>query len=86
MTNTRLSSKGQVIIPKVVRESHHWRSGQTLEVIDTPEGVLLRSKPPFAPTTLDEVAGSLPYAGPTVTLDEMEQAIAEGVRDHDDRG
>jgi len=86
MTTTQLSSKGQVIIPKAVRESHHWRPGQSLEVIVTPDGVLLRSKPPFTPTTLDEVAGSLPYSGPAVSLDEMEQAIAEGVREHDDRG
>jgi AbrB family looped-hinge helix DNA binding protein len=86
MSTTRLSSKGQVIIPKTVRESHHWRSGQALEVVDTPDGVLLRSKAPFAQTTLDEVAGSLPYTGPAITLDEMEEAIAAGVREHHDRG
>jgi AbrB family looped-hinge helix DNA binding protein len=86
MATTRLSSKGQVIIPKAVRESHHWRPGQVLEVIVTPDGVLLRSKPPFAPTRLDEVAGSLAYSGPAVSLDEMAQAIAEGVREDDDRG
>ena len=86
MATTHLSSKGQVIIPKAVRDSHHWQPGQALEVIDTPDGVLLRGRPPFAPSTLDEVAGSLPYSGPAVSLDEMEQAIAEGVREHDDRG
>ena len=86
MPTTHLSSKGQVIIPKAVRESHHWRPGQVLEVIVTPDGVLLRSKPPFAPSHLDEVAGSLAYSGPAVSLDEMAQAIAEGVRADDDRG
>ena len=86
MSTTHLSSKGQVIIPKAVRESHRWHSGQPLEVIDTPDGVLLRSKPPFVQTTLDEVAGSLPYKGSPVSLDEMEEAIVAGVCDHYDRG
>lgn len=85
MSTTHLSSKGQVIIPKAVRESRHWRPGQVLEIVETPEGVLLRSRPPFAPTRLDEVAGSLPYTGPAISLDEMEDAIATGVRDHHDR-
>lgn len=79
MFSTRLSSKGQVIIPSRVRAAHQWLPGQDLEVVDTPEGVLLRSKRPFPPTDLDAVAGMLDYQGPAKTLEEMEEAIARGV-------
>lgn len=79
MLSTRLSSKGQVIIPSTVRAAHRWLPGQDLEVIDTPEGVLLRSKSPFPPSELDAVAGMLKYDGPAKTIEEMDEAIARGV-------
>jgi len=47
MSITRLSSKGQLIIPKPVRRAHCWDAGQELEVIDMEEGVLLKTKSPF---------------------------------------
>jgi AbrB family looped-hinge helix DNA binding protein len=59
METTRLSSKGQVIIPKAVRDARHWEPGMELAVVETPEGVLLKPSVPFAATRLDEVAGSL---------------------------
>lgn len=82
MPSTRLSSKGQVIIPSAVRAAHQWLPGQDLEVIDTPEGVLLRGKRPFPPTELDAVAGMLNYQRPAKTLEEIEEAIARGVAEH----
>jgi AbrB family looped-hinge helix DNA binding protein len=57
METTRLSSKGQVIIPKAVRKAHRWEAGQDLVVIDTGDGVLLKPKAPFEETVLDDVAG-----------------------------
>ncbi|NOZ11970.1 MAG: AbrB family transcriptional regulator [Gammaproteobacteria bacterium] len=89
MNKTRLSSKGQVIIPKSSRNSHHWEIGQELVVIDTEEGVLLKPVQPVPPATLDELAGCLSYAGPAKSLEEMEQAIARGANqireDSDDK-
>ena len=49
-------------------------------VIDVEDGILLKSKTPFAETTLDEVAGSLRVTGKTRSLDDMEAAIQRGVR------
>ena len=57
MKNTRLSSKGQVIIPKSSRLAHHWEAGQELVVIDTDEGVLLKPARPVPSSTLEELAG-----------------------------
>jgi AbrB family looped-hinge helix DNA binding protein len=87
MNKTRLSSKGQVIIPKSSRDTHHWEAGQELVVLDTEEGVLLKPVRPAPHATLDELAGCLPCKGPTKSLEEMEQAIrkrANQIREESD--
>ena len=87
METTRLSSKGQVIIPKWLRDLYHCESGLEFVVIDTGQGVLLKPQHSFEPATLDEVAGSLPYDGRPRTIEEMDaaiqRAIAEGLDDRD---
>ena len=79
METTRLSSKGQVIIPKALRNIHGWEAGQELIVIDTGDGILLKPKKPFPETTLQNVAGCLKYQGTPKSLSEMEDAIRQGV-------
>lgn len=86
METTRLSSKGQVILPKSVRESHHWVSGTEFVIEDTPDGVLLRPTKSFKPTRLEDVVGCTGYKGPAKTLEEMENAIAKGVKARHARG
>jgi len=78
MNKTRLSSKGQVIIPKSTRAAHHWEAGQELIVIDTEEGVLLKPVQPAPPATLEELTGCLQYEGSARSLADMEQAIKQG--------
>jgi AbrB family looped-hinge helix DNA binding protein len=79
MQTTILSSKGQVIIPKTLREARRWGPGTQLEVHDTPEGVLLR---PAVPKSKVSLAGGLAairsrigYSGPVVSLAEMDAAV-----------
>jgi AbrB family looped-hinge helix DNA binding protein len=79
METTRLSSKGQVILPKSLRDAHHWAPGTEFEVEDRPEGILLRPKKRFPATQLDDVIGCANYTGPAKSLEEMEEAIAKGV-------
>ena len=57
--HTTLSSKGQVIIPKAMRENQHWGVGTVFIITDSPEGLHLRAQPLFAPTQHQTVAGSL---------------------------
>ncbi len=82
MEVTRLSSKGQVIIPKALRTAHHWEAGQELIAIDVGDGVLLKAKKPFAETTLAQAAGCLKYQGNPKSLDEIEEAIRCQVMEH----
>jgi AbrB family looped-hinge helix DNA binding protein len=79
----RLSTKGQVILPKSIRQRRHWDAGTRLVVEDTAEGVLLRSAPIFKPTRSDEVFGSLKFSGRAKTLEEMDAGVlAEAKRRH----
>ncbi len=80
METTRLSSKGQVIIPKAIRASHRWESGLELVVIDTGDGVLLKPKAPFEESVLEDVAGCLKRPQKALSLDEIAEAVRNGVR------
>ena len=76
MEHTRLSSKGQVIIPASVRKKHDWKAGTEFEIEETGDGIILRPVRLFPATSLDDVAGCLVYDGPAKKLEEMEEAIA----------
>ena len=78
MNLIRLSSKGQIVIPKAIRDKHHWHEGQELEILETEDGLVLKERQPFKKTDLKTVAGCLPYSGKTKTLEDMEAAIAQG--------
>ncbi|MBT5873346.1 MAG: AbrB/MazE/SpoVT family DNA-binding domain-containing protein [Candidatus Latescibacteria bacterium] len=79
MVYTKLSSKGQVIIPKAVRSAQHWEAGQELVVVEVDDGILLKPRNPFEQTELKNVAGCLKYSGPANSLDEMDDAIRKGI-------
>jgi AbrB family looped-hinge helix DNA binding protein len=76
---TTVSIKGQVILPKAIRQRRLWEPGTRLMVEDTPEGVLLKAAPVFAPTRPVDVAGMLAYREPSKTLEEMDAAITAEV-------
>lgn len=81
MSTVRLSSKGQIVIPKTIRDRHHWHEGQVLEIIETDNGLVLQGGKIFPQTLLEDLAGCLKYDGKAKTLDEMEAAIAKGARE-----
>ena len=73
---TTLSTKGQVILPKSIRQRRRWDAGTRLMVEDTSDGVVLRAATIFKETRPDEVFGSLKVAGPPKTLEEMDAGVA----------
>jgi AbrB family looped-hinge helix DNA binding protein len=83
---TTISTKGQVILPKAVREHHNWDAGTRLTVEDTADGVLLKAAPVFPPAKPEDVFCSLRSEGPPKTLEEMDAAIAAEVRERHARG
>ena len=82
METTKLSSKGQVVIPKSLRVAHNWEAGQELVVVDVGDGILFKPKSPFKETNINDVASSLKFTGKTRSLEDMDEAIRKGVRDH----
>lgn len=73
---TTVSTKGQVILPKAIRQRRDWEAGTRLIVEETPEGVLLRQAPAFAPTPQGSAFGILAYKGEPKTLEEMDAGVA----------
>jgi AbrB family looped-hinge helix DNA binding protein len=84
METTRLSTKGQIILPKSIRDSRDWQPGTAFTIEETGDGVLLRPAARFPVTGLDEVAGCLRYKGKAKTPAQMKAAVdREAVRRHD---
>ncbi len=77
---TRVSTKGQVILPKPIREARNWPAGTKLLVENTDAGVLLRAAPAFEPTTIDQVFGMLRRPGKALTIEEMDAAVEREAR------
>nr|WP_294504490.1 AbrB/MazE/SpoVT family DNA-binding domain-containing protein [uncultured Rhodopila sp.] len=85
MDTTRLSSKGQIILPKTVRDMHGWTPGTDFTVEDTGDGVLLRPIK-ARPARLEDIVGCLPVEGSARSIEEMDSVIAAELRDRRDRG
>lgn len=77
---TRLSSKGQVIIPKAVRTAHRWEAGLDFMVIDTGDGILLKPQAAFVATVLSDVAGMLKDKVPKRSDAEIQAALNADIR------
>lgn len=72
---TVISTKGQVILPKTIRDQRHWPAGMRLSVESTADGVLLKPAPAFPASTVEAVFGSLAYTGKAKTIEEMDAAV-----------
>jgi len=76
METVRLSIKGQFVLPKAIRDLHHWGPGTEMLVMDTEEGVLIKPLKPFAATTFEPPELSTVYKGSPLSLEEMDRAVA----------
>jgi AbrB family looped-hinge helix DNA binding protein len=84
METTRLSTKGQIILPKGIRDSRAWGPGTEFTVEETGNGVLLRPAARFPRTGLGDVAGCLDRNRKAKTPAQMRAAIGrEAARRHD---
>jgi AbrB family looped-hinge helix DNA binding protein len=86
MEITRLSTKGQVVLPKSIRASRAWGPGTEFTVEETGDGILLRPAARFPDTDLEEVAGCLRSKRKPKTPAQMRAAIGQQVMRRHDRG
>lgn len=86
MEITRLSTKGQIVLPMGVRASRAWAPGTEFTVEETTDGILLRPVATFAPATLDQVAGCLQSKRKSKSLMQIDDAVRREVVRRRDRG
>ena len=86
METTRLSTKGQIVLPKNIRISRAWPPGTEFTVEETGDGILLRPAGRFPRADLDEVAGCLRSKGKSKTFAKMSTAVGREVIRRHDRG
>jgi AbrB family looped-hinge helix DNA binding protein len=72
--DSTLTVKGQTTIPKAIRDHLGLKAGDKVKYFIRPDGgvTILPVMPAIA------LAGFLKRKGPTITLDDMDKAIAEG--------
>ncbi|MEO8093800.1 MAG: AbrB/MazE/SpoVT family DNA-binding domain-containing protein [Pseudolysinimonas sp.] len=75
MSIATVTSKGQVTIPQDVRERLGIVSGTKVEFAERVDGVV-----EFIPLTgsIMDLAGIVTWDGPVLTIEEMDEAVAEG--------
>lgn len=86
MNTTKLSTKGQVILPKAIRDAHDWNPGTEFQVEQVPEGILLRPLRPFPASRFEDVSGCLRFPSRAKTVNEMGRAITKAVKERHGRG
>ena len=77
---TSLSAKGQVVIPKDVRDALGFLPGQKFDVVKSGDGVFLRPQLKKSGRTTDEIMEEIrrirpPHVGPAATIEEMNAAV-----------
>jgi AbrB family looped-hinge helix DNA binding protein len=67
----KLSSKGQVVIPKEIRDELDWEAGTQLSLVATGGGVALRAMPTKTGRSLDDLIGLLKHEGDPISIDTL---------------
>jgi len=80
MDTLRLSTKGQILIPKEIRARHHWEPGTELVIEEQGDVLVLRAAMPFPPTRLEDGLGCTGYRGPTKSAEAMDAGISDALR------
>lgn len=86
---TRLSAKGQVVIPKDVRDRLGLAEGTVFDVIERAGEVVLRqhndetvlSGPEAVENAVREIRSFYRYEGAPVSIEDMDQAVGKAVRE-----
>ena len=68
---TTLSSKGQVVIPKEIRDELHWDAGTQIALVSSASGVTLRAVPKKTGRKLADLIGLLKHEGAPLSIEEL---------------
>jgi AbrB family looped-hinge helix DNA binding protein len=76
---TTLSSKGQMVLPKALRDLKQWKPGAQLLLEDVPGGVMVKLVETKKKYTVDDLVGILKYDGPPLSQEEIDSRIDESL-------
>ena len=66
-----LSSKGQLVIPKEIRDELHWEPGTRITLIASASGVTLTAAPKKTGRRFADLIGMLRHEGPPLSTEEL---------------
>jgi len=75
METVKLSSKGQFILPKAIRDRHHWETGTEFIIIDRGEELVIKPSKVFPGTELESPETPSIYGGKPLSLEDMDRAV-----------
>ena len=67
----KLSSKGQIVIPKEIRDELHRQAGTQLTLVSSLSGITLRSAPKKTGSTMTDLIGMLQHEGPPIPIEAL---------------
>jgi AbrB family looped-hinge helix DNA binding protein len=67
----KLSSKGQIVIPKEIRDELHWQAGTQLTLISSVSGVTLKTASKKIGGNLGDLIGMLRHDGPPIPVEAL---------------
>ncbi len=76
---TTLSSKGQMVLPKALRDLKQWKPGAQLMLEDVPGGVMVKLVETKKKYTVDDLVGILKYDGPPLSQEEVDRRIDDSI-------
>ncbi len=83
---SHMSSKGQIVIPKALRDSKGITPGSEVEFVEHPDGLLLKLPSQVKQYTLEDLMNVLPpYKGPPVTDQMIQDGIDAAMRERWER-
>jgi AbrB family looped-hinge helix DNA binding protein len=70
-----VSSKGQIVIPKEIRDKLHWQSGTELTLIANASSITLKAVPKTSGRNLADLIGMLKHEGPALSTEALCQPV-----------
>lgn len=80
MTKATFSSKGQIVIPKELRDEKGIVAGVVADAVNHPEGILLKIQNPRKKKHISELCGKFDKykKAKPVSIEEMNEAVIQG--------
>ena len=80
MASTRLSTKGQLIIPRPILDRLDWPPGTRLEIDVRGDRVVLRRPTAVPRCEPEEAYGCLAWDGPPLSVENLDEAVTAEAR------